>query len=118
MEERIFSGHGKRPEVIVYADKVPAALIEPAAGGVDEAGGILFSDQIGNPHGIKLPPALVKGRLDGDGGKEFQVVDGLHAFLFPFGPELRIIHSQQLIAGVLEGSGKFGGQGGEIADDR
>ncbi len=46
------------------------------------------------------------------------MIDGLHAFLFPFGPELRIIHSQQLIAGVLEGSGKSGGQGGEIADDR
>jgi len=65
----------------MFALEIASALVKPSAGVIDQTGGIIFFGPISNISRIKLPPALIKGSLDGDGD---DIVEGVnHALILP-----------------------------------
>ena len=47
-------------EVDVVPNEIAGLLVEPATVGIDKPGGILLFQPGGEPHGIELPPSLIK----------------------------------------------------------
>ena len=111
---KVFRRNRKLPEIIVNADKIAAALIKPAAGGINQPCWIQLPDHVSNAHGIELSPALVERTVDGDGREEIQVFYSSMAFQFKQIPVNFIFPGKQAVMVIPDLVTESLGHGGKI----
>ena len=106
----------KVAEVVVLADVVSAALVEPAARLVVRTRVIDLGELGGHVICAELPPSLVEDGPRGDAREEAEVLDGGAGLLEPCGAGLRVGGAKSLeLLRVVEMPGDFRRHGGNLA---
>ena len=93
---------------------IPAALIEPSAGRINQAGRIQLMQQPCDPFGVKLSPALIKGN---PGDNTRVIVQGFYHLaevIYVFLSALMVGTGKQMPVGILHRNPHPAQQGGQV----
>ena len=89
-------------DVFVYALEFRAALVVPAAGVVDETGGVVILYRGAYLLGVKLTPALVEGHPAADGDAVIEIVYHAEKLVFEFLSPFGLVALKALIHIILD----------------
>ena len=103
----------KPPSVVVYAVHIPALLVKPAAGLIDQPRSVQSAQLLRDPGGIKLPPSFVKRNPHGIARMIIQLFYHPRQITAVLSPARRILPLESPVIAV----GHFSGYAvGEVRD--